>query len=185
MIKSPDALPSRGKEGFHVVVESPRGSTAKFKYDPKLGAFTLSRPLPLGLHYPFDWGFVPGTAAADGDPLDALIYWEGQSPPGAAIACRPLGVLEVDQLSEPGSKKRQRNDRLLAAPIESPRLDPKASALTLPARVREELEHFFLASTHFEGKKVRVLAWRGPAEAEALLRRHERAARKGGGGAER
>ena len=36
----------------HVVVESPRGSTVKLKYDPDLNAFTLSRPLIEGLRNP-------------------------------------------------------------------------------------------------------------------------------------
>jgi hypothetical protein len=41
---------------IHVVVESPRQAQAKFKYDPRLGAFMLSRALALGLSYPYDWG---------------------------------------------------------------------------------------------------------------------------------
>ena len=53
------ALPTfAGEELIHVVIESPRGSTPKFKYDPELGVMTLARPLPLGLVYPYDWGFV-------------------------------------------------------------------------------------------------------------------------------
>ena len=174
MATSLDALPPRGERGFHVVVETPRGSLGKFKYEPALGAFTLSRPLPLGLHYPFDWGFVPGTTAEDGDPVDALVYWEGQSPPGTVLVCRALGVLQADQLVARGAKRRERNDRVLAAPAKSPRLDAASSALTLPARVREEIEHFFRASTHFEEKKVRFLGWKGPREAEAVLRRSAR-----------
>jgi hypothetical protein len=43
----------------HVVVETPRHAQAKFKYEPMLGVFVLSRALPLGLSYPYDWGFVP------------------------------------------------------------------------------------------------------------------------------
>jgi hypothetical protein len=46
---------------FHVVVEAPRGATLKLKYEPKWEAMSVSRPLPIGLAYPFDWGFVPST----------------------------------------------------------------------------------------------------------------------------
>ena len=67
-------LPARDKDGhFRVVVEAPAGSNLKLKYDPDLGVFLVGRPLILGLTYPYDWGFVPGTRAADGDPLNAMV----------------------------------------------------------------------------------------------------------------
>jgi hypothetical protein len=54
-----------GRNGeLRVVVEVPRCSTVKLRYEPKLG-FVVSRCLPLGLAYPFDWGFVPGTEGGD------------------------------------------------------------------------------------------------------------------------
>ena len=37
----------------------PRGSRAKLEFDPKLGAFTLAKPLLVGLTYPYDWEFTP------------------------------------------------------------------------------------------------------------------------------
>src|SRR5436189_4396972 len=91
-------LPARSKEGaFRVVVESPRDSKLKVKYDPELRAFTFSRPLIMGLRYPYDWGFIPGTAAPDGDPLDAMVFSDLPSFPGVVIECRALGVVRLKQ----------------------------------------------------------------------------------------
>src|SRR5687768_14891682 len=68
------ALPAfASRSGIHVVVETPRHAQAKFKYEPELGVFMLSRALTLGLSYPYAWGFVPSTTAPDGDPIDALV----------------------------------------------------------------------------------------------------------------
>jgi len=55
------------------IVEAPRGSRVKFEYDSAGDLFRINRPLPVGLAYPFDWGFVVGTKADDGDPVDVLI----------------------------------------------------------------------------------------------------------------
>ena len=63
-------LPAYSEDGaVHAVVEAPKGSFVKLKYEIKLGAFTVAHSLPLGLSYPFDWGFVPSTQAPDGDPF--------------------------------------------------------------------------------------------------------------------
>jgi inorganic pyrophosphatase len=43
------------EDHFHAVVETPRGSRAKqLKFEPKLRAFTLFKPLLAGLTYPYD-----------------------------------------------------------------------------------------------------------------------------------
>jgi inorganic pyrophosphatase len=154
---------------FHVVVESPRGSAVKLKYDPKLGAMSVSRPLNLGITFPFDWGFVPSTQGADGDPIDALVYWDVSSYPGVVIPCHALGVIKLDQRGGEG-KGRVRNDRVVAVPVEARREQHVAVADDVPARVREELNQFFLAATALEGKDARILGWGGPEEAVALIR---------------
>src|SRR5207248_990499 len=116
---------------LRVVIETPRGSAVKVKLDPRLGAFTISRPLPEGMVYPFDFGFVPGTRAPDGDPLDAVVFWDVASWPGIVVDCRPLGVVELDQAAKDG-KRRQRNDRLLVTPTSAAR----AFSRTRPAQSR-------------------------------------------------
>jgi inorganic pyrophosphatase len=48
-------LPAFAGDG-DVVVETPRGSRAKFAYDPKLETFILSKSPLTGLTYPHDLG---------------------------------------------------------------------------------------------------------------------------------
>jgi inorganic pyrophosphatase len=162
-------LPLRGKGGaFHVVVESPRGSTVKLKYEPGLGAFTLSRPLVHGLSYPFDWGFVPSTQAPDGDPLDALVYWDQTTYPGVVLPCRALGVLKVEQKKSRG-RGRERNDRLLVVPTAALRAENLGGVQELSRRERRELEHFFTAAVAFTDKAPRLLGWAGADAAERMV----------------
>ena len=162
-------LPLRGKDGaFHVVVESPRASTVKLKYEPELGVFTVSRPLVHGMRYPFDWGFVPSTEAPDGDPLDALVYWDQSTYPGVVLPCRALGVLKVDQKKRRGAG-RERNDRLLVVPVIAARAENLHSLKDLSRRERQELEHFFTAAVAFADKDVRILGWEGADAAERMV----------------
>jgi len=170
------SLPVRSGEGVLVVVETPAGSRVKLKLDPELGHVTVSRPLPLGLHYPFDWGFIPSTRAEDGDPLDAMLYGTGPGAPGTVVPARLLGVLKVEQNRKQGPG-RQRNDRLFLAPLQAAHGDAPKDVFALPERLRAELEDFFVWSTRWEKKDLRFLGWSGIDEAEAILSAAERAAR--------
>ena len=152
-----------GEDVFHVVVESPRGSVVKLKYSPDLGAMSISRPLVLGVAYPCDWGFVPSTEGPDRDPIDAAIWWDVPTYPGVVIPCRALAVVRVEQ-NHAGSAARIRNDRVIAVPVAARR------EVALTARVREEIEHFFMAATALEGKEPRILGWGDGDEALALIR---------------
>ena len=153
----------------NVVVETPRGSQAKFKYDPETGAIMLSRPLPAGVVYPYDWGYIPSTRAADGDPIDVMVLWDGTSFPGVVLPSRLIGVLRVDQTGA-GPGLRERNDRLFALPIKAPRSAHVQTIFDLPERVRLEIEQFFQTVVAFEGKDLRLLGFEGKDEADRVLR---------------
>ncbi len=170
-------LPPRDGEGaIRVVVEAPRGCGVKLKYEPRLGAFEYGRVLPLGLTYPYDWGFVPGTRAADGDPLDALVLGDVPSYPGVVIPSRAIGAVLLDQKNREG--ERERNDRLVLVPLGAERFADLRDAGALPQRAREEIERFFLDTTFFTQKDARVLGWEGAAEADARVRKPSRPARR-------
>ena len=50
------------EEGIlNAVIETPSGSRNKFKFDEKLGFFTLSGVLREGMVFPHAFGFVPST----------------------------------------------------------------------------------------------------------------------------
>ncbi|MEO0325934.1 MAG: inorganic diphosphatase [Myxococcota bacterium] len=65
MAQGSASLPSRG-DVLEVQVQTPRGSFWKRDDD---GRRTLCSPFPV----PFNYGFVPGWIADDGDQLDALL----------------------------------------------------------------------------------------------------------------
>jgi inorganic pyrophosphatase len=168
-----------GDAKFHVVVETPRGSALKLKYDRRWQAMSVSRPLPAGLTYPFDWGFVPSTRADDGDPLDAMLLWDVSSHPAVVLICRAVGVLQVEQnRSAHDPSERIRNDRIMAVPVEARREAQMADVADLPERMRQELEEFAAAASALEGKDVRVVGWGDATAAIGMIRRTSKAGRR-------
>jgi inorganic pyrophosphatase len=159
------------KKRVYAVVETPRGSRAKLSFDPKLRAFTLSKPLLAGLTYPYDWGFIPSTKAPDGDPLDVLIIHDAATYPGLVLTCTPIGILEVEQIKK---GKKERNDRIFAAPDQSPFEATLKDVRDLPGRATEELEKFFQATDALEPKSLKFLGWKGPARARHMIEKLSR-----------
>ena len=168
-----EALPAFDTDDtFRVVVESPRGSNLKLKYDAGLQAMGVSRPLPIGLTFPFDWGFVPSTRGPDGDPLDAFLMWDVSAFPGVVVVCRPLGVLQIEQnASNFDRSRRVRNDRVLALPTLARREAAWRTYADIPERVREECLQFTMAAAALEGKDITLLGWGNPDDVLTLLQR--------------
>jgi inorganic pyrophosphatase len=159
------------KSCIYAVVETPRGSRAKLEFDPSLRVFTLSKPLLVGLTYPYDWGFIPSTKAADGDPADVLIIHDAATYPGLVLRCRPIGILEILQLNK---RKKERNDRIFVVPDRSPFESDLKDIRKLPKRAVRELEQFFEATDALEDKKLEFLGWHGPSTAIKAIRKYAR-----------
>src|SRR5436189_5832735 len=101
------------------------------------------------MHYPVDYGFIPGTLADDGDPLDVLALVEEPSFPGCLIEVRPVGILNMVDNEEADQK-------IVAVPNRNPRYDEVHTMDQIFPHVRREIEHFFTIHTEMEGKKTKL-----------------------------
>ena len=149
-----------------IIIETPKGSSEKYKYDEALRLFRLHKTLPAGLVFPFDFGFIPGTQGDDGDPLDVLVISEFQTFPGCIMDCRLVGCIEAEQFKE-GAKLR--NDRFLAVPEQSRVFENAISIEDIPSTLIIEIETFFINYMHGQGKEFHLIGNLNASQAISLL----------------
>ncbi len=80
---------------LNVVIDTPKGSRNKYKLDEQSGQWRLSKMLPQGMAFPYDFGFIPSTRAEDGDPIDVLLLSDEPSFPGCIVPAKLIGVIEA------------------------------------------------------------------------------------------
>ena len=149
-------------ELVRMVVEIPKNSANKYEYDAKLEVFRLDRALYSPVHYPGDYGFIPGTMAADGDPLDVLALVEEPSFTGCLIEVRPVGVLNmIDQ--------NKTDQKIVSVPNRNPRYDQVQALDQIFAHVLREIEHFFTIYKELEGRTTATLGWGGLQDARKVI----------------
>ena len=149
-------------EIVRMIVEIPQNSANKYEYDGKLGLFRLDRALYSPLHYPGDYGFIPGTLADDNDPLDCLVLVQQPSYPGVLIEVRPVGVLNMVD-------SKEKDQKVLAVPNRNPRYDQIHTMDQIFSHVRREIEHFFQIYKELQGAVMKVEGWEGPMEARKAI----------------
>ena len=152
-----------------VIVETPKGSHNKYKYDPECRALRLSAVLGEGLSFPYDFGFFPSTLGDDGDPLDVLLFLDHGVPPCTVVSARLLGVLEIRQRAE-AEKRWTRNDRFLAVATHAHDHGHLKTLDDLRPHMLDEIESFFAHYAGLNGKQLEVLARKGPHRALKLLK---------------
>jgi len=155
------------EEGIlNAVIETPSGSRNKFKFDEKLGFFTLSGVLPEGMVFPHAFGFVPSTKAEDGDPEDIPVIMDEPTFTGCVVQTRLVEVMEAKQ-TEDG--ETESNDRLIAVAAHCRDYSEIQKLDDLNQNMLKEIEQFFVNYNKERGKKFQVLGTRGPKQAFKLL----------------
>jgi inorganic pyrophosphatase len=130
----------------NVIIEVPLGGQPiKYELDKDAGTLVVDRFLYTSMAFPGNYGFVPHTKSADGDPIDVLVCNTRPLLPGCVINVRPIGVLVMEDNSG---------------------LDEKVIAVPSP----QQIEHFF---EHYkdleEGQWVKIGDWGDAAEARRLI----------------
>ena len=143
-----------------VIIEIPQGSRNKYEMDAAGGRIRLDRMLFTSTRYPADYGFISGTLAEDGDPLDALVLLGEPAFPGSLVTARPLGVFWMLDERGPDAK-------VLGVPARDPRYRDLQNLPDVPGYLLAEISHFFDVYKELEpGKGTDVRGWQDRAAAE-------------------
>lgn len=153
-----------------IMVETPKGSNEKYNYDAEKQCFTFKKALPVGMVFPYDFGFIPGTIGEDGDPLDAMLISEFRFFPGCMVSCRLAGALLAEQTEE---RKKIRNDRFFFIPELSVQYKHIISISDLPREEISQLKQFFINYNAVEGKIFKPLQIINASKAIQLLKKQK------------
>jgi inorganic pyrophosphatase len=151
---------------LNAVVEIPLGGVpVKYEFDKATGALFVDRFLHTAMFYPGNYGFIPGTLSADGDPCDILVISQVPVVPGAVIRCRPVGALIMED--EAGI-----DEKIVAVPVD--RLHPFYAGIRsysdLPTIMTDQIAHFFQHYKDLEKDKwVTIVRWLDAAGAEQVV----------------
>jgi len=146
-----------------VFVEIPAGSRNKYEWDDDLGGIVLDRRLFTSMSYPADYGYVEGTLAEDGDPLDALVLVAEPTFPGCRIRVRPVGVFHM-------SDEKGADEKVLCVPLGDPSFERAGDLGDVNAELRDEIEHFFRRYKELEpSKATETRGWGDREESVAIV----------------
>ncbi|MGA1063622.1 MAG: inorganic diphosphatase, partial [Burkholderiaceae bacterium] len=129
----------RVPEEFNVIIEIPAHSDPiKYEVDKDTGALFVDRFMMTSMHYPCNYGYVPETISDDGDPVDVLVITPFPVAGGAVVACRAIGVLQMED--EAGG-----DEKILAVPAAklTRRYENVHNYTDLPQITLEQIQHFF------------------------------------------
>jgi inorganic pyrophosphatase len=178
IILSGTATRDRKSGDLRAVIETPKGSRNKYRYDPDCDCFELATALPEGMAFPFDFGFIPSTRGGDGDPLDVLVLMDSPVIAGCVLRCRAIGVIEAREKER--GKRWEQNDRLIAVASHARTHEGVNTLQQLRPHTLDDIKAFFIDYNRLHDKRFEVGGEHGPGRAAKLVKKGESAYAKKG-----
>jgi len=147
-------IPAGTADEMNVIIEIPKFSKNKYEIDKETGIIALDRVMHTAQDYPFDYGFVPQTLFDDGDALDVVLITTYPLAPGILVKARPVGIMEMVDGGD-------RDDKVVAVPVEDPRFDDVKDLGDLNKHFIKEMSHFFETYKKVQNKEVSIGEWHG------------------------
>ena len=157
-------------DAIEVIVETPKGSQFKYKYDTIKERFEVNKALPVGLVFPYDFGYIPGTKGEDGDPLDVLIFSEFSFLQGTMIECRVIGSMKAEQTE---GKETIRNDRIFVTPDIKGFYPVYKSLKDIQKEKLKEIEKFFVYYNSMQDKVFKPLGILTAKQTMKIIQQHQ------------
>jgi len=144
-----------------IFVEIPKGSRQKYELNEETGRIELDRTIYGPVIFPFEYGHIENTLAADGDPLDAFIITDEETFPGCVVPSRIIGMLVM-------TDEKGRDNKIIAVPTSkvNPHYNDVKSIDDLTVHQRAQIAEFFEIYKRLEPEKwVKSEGFRGKEEA--------------------
>ena len=152
----------------NVIIDVSADSTpVKYEINEDSGILTVDRFLPVSMHYPCNYGFIPHIKGGDGDYIDVLVITRYPILPQSIISVRPIGVLIMED--EGG------NDvKILSVPVT--KIDSYYEKILnytdLPQLQISQIKHFFTRYKDLESNKyVEIKGWENSDFAKELIKK--------------
>ncbi len=156
---------SDAPEKVNAIIEIPKGSNVKYEHEKELNIIKVDRILHTSMVYPYNYGYIPGTLAEDGDPMDILVITSSPFYPFTMVKARVIGALQMKD--EEGI-----DTKLIAVPME--KVDPDQAEIKdvsdLGEHTKKLIGHFFSYYKSIEpGKWAEVGGWISAKEAQTII----------------
>ncbi len=146
----------------NAIIEIPKDSKGKYELHKTSGLLMLDRALFSAVHYPANYGFIPGTYCDDNDPLDILVLTSLTLPHLCLVDATVIGVMRmVDQ--------GEADDKIIAVATHDESVNHMKDVTDLPPHTEKQIRRFFMDYKTLEEKEVKVEKFLGREDAMRIV----------------